>query len=78
MNGTDTLSDTQRAIVAFVQSYRQAHEYGPSVREVAAGVGLRSTATVQFHLLRLCNRGVLAAEPSRARTLRVTEKGAAL
>jgi repressor LexA len=47
----------------------------PSIREIAEGVGLKSSQTVYHHLNRLEELGYLERLDDRARTPRLTEKG---
>ena len=43
-------SDKAQLILEYVNQFSQANGYAPSVREIGAGVGLRSTASVSYHL----------------------------
>jgi repressor LexA len=47
----------------------------PSIREIAEGVGLKSSQTVHHHLNRLEGSGYLERLDDRPRTPRLTEKG---
>src|SRR5215207_3718893 len=47
----------------------------PSIREIAEGVGLKSSQTVHHHLNRLEESGYLERLDDRPRTPRLTEKG---
>ncbi len=65
------LTDRQRAILEFI-GRRQRQEGGaPSFREIAEQFGFRSLTTVADHLRLLRRKGLLAAAPGRARSLRV-------
>ena len=46
-------------IVDFVNAFVQENGYAPSVREIGAAVGLRSTASVSYHLKQLQEKGML-------------------
>jgi repressor LexA len=52
-----------------------AGEPPPSVREVAADAGLRSSQTAYYHLKKLEEEGYVAREGGRAKMIRLTEKG---
>lgn len=56
---------------------RRSRESGapPSIREIARGVGLKSSQTVYHHLGRLEDKGYLERLHDRLRTPRLTEKG---
>lgn len=49
MNGDGGARRRQR-VLEFLAEYSAEHGYQPTVREIAAGVGLRSTSTVSHHL----------------------------
>ena len=53
---------TQRAILQYITAYIQQHGYSPSVREIGAGVGLRSSSSVQAHLRRMLETGELETD----------------
>lgn len=52
-------SNKGEEILRFIEAYSHAHGYAPTVREIAAGVGLKSTASVQYQLNRLREQGLL-------------------
>lgn len=68
-----TKQDQQRAekILAFVRSYSAEHGFPPSVREIAAAVGLASTSAVHHHLTKLEEAGKLQKQATRSRALSV-------
>ena len=43
-------SSKREEIYAFLKDYIASHGYPPTTREIMAGVGLRSTASVHYHL----------------------------
>lgn len=66
-----SLSDTQRRIRQCLEDFIQLHGYPPSLREIAAAVGLASTSTVSHHLDALHAMGLVDWEPGRRRTIKV-------
>lgn len=52
-------SDKPEQIMQFVNEFIQENGYAPSVREIGEAVGLRSTATVTYHLRQLQEKGLL-------------------
>ena len=52
-------SDKAQLIVDYVNQFVQENGYSPSVREIGAAVGLRSTASVSYHLQALQEKGLL-------------------
>ena len=60
-------SDKSELILEFVSNFIQENGYAPSVREIGAGVGLRSTASGSYHLRALQDKGVLQGGESKGR-----------
>lgn len=52
-------SNKRQMIAEFVNRFVQENGYAPSVREIGAAVGLRSTASVSYHLQALQDEGIL-------------------
>ena len=51
-------SNKAQLIVDYVNQFIQENGYSPSVREIGAAVGLRSTASVSYHLHALQEKGL--------------------
>ena len=60
-------SNKAELIVDYVNQFIQENGYSPSVREIGAAVGLRSTASVSYHLQALQDKGLLAAPGAKGR-----------
>lgn len=60
-------SDKSEQILAFVGRFIQENGYAPSVREIGAAVGLRSTASVSYHLRALQEKGLLQGGDTKGR-----------
>lgn len=54
-------------ILDFVNRFIQENGFAPSVREIGAAVGLRSTASVSYHLTQLQEKGLLASPGKKGR-----------
>lgn len=52
------MSTTDR-VYDYIVAFRACHQVSPTVREVAAGVGLSSTSAVAHHLTKLMEEGRL-------------------
>jgi repressor LexA len=61
----------QREILEFIGKQQRQEGVGPSFQEIADHFGFRSLTTVADHLRLLRQKGLLAAAPGRARSLRV-------
>ena len=60
-------SNKAQLIVDYVNQFIQENGYSPSVREIGAAVGLRSTASVSYHLQALQEKGLLQSPGSKGR-----------
>ena len=60
-------SNKAQMIVNYVNQFIQENGYSPSVREIGAAVGLRSTASVSYHLQALQDKGLLQSPGSKGR-----------
>ena len=69
MGGTPMPRTSNKAqlIVDYVNQFVQENGYSPSVREIGAAVGLRSTASVSYHLQALQAKGLLASPGAKGR-----------
>ena len=54
-------TDKVPMILEFVNRFIQENGYAPSIREIGAAVGLRSTASVSYHLQQLREKGLLVS-----------------
>lgn len=66
------LTKRQRQVLDFIQSVRRSAEMTPTLREIAAHFGFRSSRAAADHLDALKRKGFLQSEPGKARALRVT------
>ena len=60
-------SNKAQLIIEYVNEFIQENGYSPSVREIGAAVGLRSTASVSYHLQALQEKGLLQAPGAKGR-----------
>ena len=60
-------SNKSEEILEFVNAFVQENGYAPSIREIGAAVGLSSTASVNYHLQQLQEKGLLLAPGSKGR-----------
>jgi len=60
-------SNKAELIMEYVNQFIQENGYSPSVREIGAAVGLRSTASVSYHLQALQDKGLLQAPGAKGR-----------
>ena len=60
-------SNKSEMILNYVNQFVQENGYAPSVREIGAAVGLRSTASVRYHIQQLQEQGLLQAPGAKGR-----------
>ncbi len=60
-------SNKPQLIMDYVNQFIQENGYSPSVREIGAAVGLRSTASVSYHLQALQDKGLIQAPSAKGR-----------
>lgn len=60
-------SNKAEMIMDYVNHFIQENGYAPSVREIGAAVGLRSTASVSYHLQQLQQKGLLQAPSAKGK-----------
>ena len=59
----------QKELLVFIEDFISERGYSPSYREIMAGTGHNSVATVSLHINSLINRGHLAKRGRSARSL---------
>ncbi len=60
-------SNKAEQILDYVNQFAQEYGYAPSVREIGAAVGLRSTASVSYHIQALQEKGLLLSPGAKGR-----------
>ena len=60
-------TDKAQRILDFVNAFIQENGFAPSVREIGAAVGLRSTASVSYHLQQLQEKGLLQSPGAKGK-----------
>lgn len=60
-------SNKSAEIMDYVNQFMMENGYAPSVREIGAAVGLRSTASVSYHLNQMQEKGLLQAPAGKGK-----------
>ena len=68
-----TSHENQQKILDFIKTEIEDKGYPPSVREICAAVGLRSTSTVHAHLNHLEAQGLIRRDSTKPRALEVLD-----
>lgn len=66
-------STKQQEILEFVYKCVNENGYPPSVREICAAVGFKSTSTVHAYLKKLTDSGVLQKDPTKPRAIKILD-----
>jgi len=69
------LNEREKDILLFIEKQVRKEGYPPSVREIGKAVGLSSTATVHGYIKKLKDKGYIAKENQKGRTLKVLKGG---
>ena len=66
-----TLTTKQTEVLDFVKKYTATHGFPPSIREICAGLGLSSPATVHAHLKKLEEAKAIKTSNNKFRTIEI-------
>lgn len=67
----EKMNDKQSEILNYLKSEIKSKGYPPSVREICAAVGFRSTSTVHGYLKQLEEKGFIRRDPAKPRAIEV-------
>jgi len=68
------VSEKQLEMYHFIREYIRENSYPPSVREIGARTGLKSTSTVHAHLRRLEELGYIRRNPALSRAIEIVDQ----
>lgn len=63
------LSNRQLDVLDFIKRFIAKNGYSPTVREIGAGLSLKSPSTVQEHLKALVAQGIITVDKRKSRTI---------
>lgn len=69
-----SLTKRQEQIYNYICQSSHVNGYPPSVREICAKVGLKSSATVYNHLVRLEEKGYIRRDPAKPRAIEILDE----
>ncbi len=72
---SQTLKAKEQAILDYIEQRIWETGYSPSVRDICAALGIKSTSTVQMYIDRLDAKGYLEKDSNKSRSLRVSGAG---
>lgn len=71
INSEKTLTKKQNEVLDYIKKYTATHGYPPAIREIGAGLGLSSPATVHTHVKKLEEAGVIKTSSNKFRTIEI-------
>lgn len=69
------MTERQQKFLQFIEDFIRDNGYSPSIREIAKGLGLSSTASVKKMLDRLTDKGLLNRSGTIARGIEMPDRG---
>ena len=69
------VSNKREEILTFLRDFSAQNGYAPTVREIMRAVGLKSTASVYYHLSALNDAGLISMDGGKNRTIRLPNPG---
>lgn len=66
-----TLTRKQTEVLDYIKKYTASHGYPPAIREIGAGLGLSSPATVHTHVKKLEEAGCIKTSSNKFRTIEI-------
>lgn len=76
--GEKPLSDRQKHMLEYIQTYTHKNGRPPTIREIGTAVNISSTSVVNYNLAKLQERGLVERDAEVSRGLRLTAKAAEL
>ncbi len=75
MRDRSKLSERQRNILRYMETYIEGHGFPPTIREIGLATGINSTSVVNYNLNKLVEAGHLSREARASRGLRLVKNG---
>jgi repressor LexA len=73
MRDRTKLSDRQRGILRFMETYVDQNGYPPTIREIGTATGINSTSVVNYNLNKLVTAGYLSRSARASRGIRLVK-----
>lgn len=75
MRDRQKLSEKQRNILRFIETYIDTHGFPPTIRQIGEATNIASTSVVNYNLNKLVTAGYLARSARSSRGLRLVKNG---
>ena len=70
----DNLTQAQNELYGWIKDYMKNYQHSPSIRQMMQAMGLKSPAPIQSRLKHLQEKGYIAWQEGKARTLQVVDE----
>jgi len=74
MGSFEDLSDRQKAILKFIESWSDEHGFPPTIREIGQAVNINSTSVVNYNLNKLVKEGFINRSRDVSRGIRIVNE----
>tara|TARA_B100001109_G_C18807395_1_gene447954 strand:- start:314 stop:931 length:618 start_codon:yes stop_codon:yes gene_type:complete len=75
LNSSDNnLTEAQKELYAWIKDYTKKFQHSPSIRQMMEAMGLKSPAPIQSRLKHLQEKGYIAWQEGKARTIQVLDE----
>lgn len=69
----NSLNEREKSVYKFIKSNIQSQGYAPSVRDICAALGIKSTSTVHQYIKRLEEKGLIHKADGKSRALKLDD-----
>ena len=69
----EPLTERQREVLEFIEQFRKTHGRYPTFKQITVSLGFKSTATIQFHIKGLQEKGYISREPYGRRDFKILQ-----
>lgn len=63
------MTGREKEVYCYIVAYRKEHSYSPTLREIGAGVNLKSPSSVHRYVTALVSKGYLEVHQDKIRTI---------
>lgn len=68
------MTERQRAVLEFIQTYIKMKGFAPSMQDIATGMGLKSRSNIHRIIHTLEEAGLLVTTPHKVRTMKLRDR----
>jgi len=68
------VTERQRAVLEFIQTYIKMKGFAPSMQDIASGMGLKSRSNIHRIIPSLEEKGLLVTTPHKVRTMKLRDR----